>query len=124
MKPKIYIKGILGILCALLIVTAMVGSASAQTTITKKVRLNKYLELKAPIYENKTQGYAYDWNYAYDHSKLNLYIDQDGNIIIKPLKKGKTEIIVELKETNISNGKTRTIQTIKYIIHVQRKRLL
>ena len=121
MKPKISIKGILSILCAFLFVMAMVGSASAQTTIYKKVRLNKYLELKAPIYENKTPGCIYDWNYAYDHSKLDLYIDQDGNVIVKPLKRGRTEIIAELKETDIASGKIRTIQTIKYKIRVKIK---
>lgn len=121
MKTKTYIKGTIGILCAFLIVMAMVGSASAQTTIKKKVRLNKYLEINSPIYENKTLGYTYEWNYAYDHSKLDLYMDQDGNVIIKPLKRGKTEIIAELKETNIASGKTRTIETIKYKIRVKMK---
>ena len=97
MKTKIYIKGTLSILFAFLIVMAMVGSASAQTTINKNVRINKYLPITAPLYENKTEGCIYDWNYAYDHSKLDLYIDQDGNIIIKPLKRGRTIIIAELK---------------------------
>lgn len=115
---------ILGILSAFLIVMTMVGSASAQTTINKNVRLNKYIEINTPIYANKTQGCTYDWNYAYDHSKLNLYMDQDGNIIVKPLKTGKTEIIVELKETNTLSGKTRTIQTIQYKINVKKMKWL
>ena len=112
---------ILGILSTFLIVMAMVGSASAQTTINKNVRLNKYIEINAPSYGNKTPGCTYDWNYAYDHSKIDLYIDQDGNIILKPLKTGKTEIIVELKETNLANGKSRTIQTTKYKVRVKMK---
>lgn len=88
----------------------------------KNVKLDKKFELKLPSHPiNVDKGYY--WTALFDNNYIDAYLDINrGTWYFKPLKKGKTIIIMQLHERD-GNHNERIVKTVIYHINIKKSLL-
>lgn len=114
-------KTYIGLILAICMISTMfVGAVSAhENDQALSVKINNFFELNLPSYDAASPDCNYKWVWTYDNEHISIYTNE-GNLVFKALKIGKTTMLAQLHEINKRTGADKVVKTVSYSVDIKK----